>query len=76
MFERIPLLIARLRAFVRSADLDRDFEQELDAHVAMLTEDNIRRGMPPAEASRAARMRTGRSSSSIARRVACPDSTR
>ncbi len=59
MLSAIRLLASRFRAFVRSADLDRDFEQELEAHVAMLTEANIRRGMPPADARRAAMIRTG-----------------
>ena len=50
---------ARIRAFFRTSDLDRDFEEELQSHVAMLTEDNLRRGMTPAEARRAALIRVG-----------------
>ena len=49
----------RIRAFCRTSDLDRDFEEELQSHVAMLTEDNLRRGMTPAEARRAALIRVG-----------------
>jgi putative ABC transport system permease protein len=52
-------LLARIRAFFRRGALDRDFEQELDAHLAMLTEDNLRRGMTPEEARRAAAIRMG-----------------
>lgn len=51
--------IARLRAFLRRDDLDRDFERELASHVAMLTEHNIARGMTPEDARRAALMRVG-----------------
>jgi macrolide transport system ATP-binding/permease protein len=39
--------------------LDEDFQQELDSHLALLTEENIRRGMSPDEARRAARLRLG-----------------
>ncbi|MHB8754160.1 MAG: ADOP family duplicated permease [Candidatus Acidiferrales bacterium] len=38
---------------------DRDFAQELDAHLALLTDENIRRGMAPDEAARAARIQLG-----------------
>ena len=51
-----------MRAFARSSatsDLDRDFEEELQSHVAMLTEDNVRRGMAPEAARRAALIRVG-----------------
>jgi hypothetical protein len=50
---------ARIRAFFRTSDLDRDFEEELQSHVAMLTEDNVRRGMTPDEARRTALIRVG-----------------
>ena len=50
---------ARIRAFFRTSDLDRDFEEELQSHVAMLTEDNLRRGLTPEEARRAALIRVG-----------------
>ena len=52
-------LASRLAAWLRTQDLDRDFQRELDAHLTMLTDDNIRRGMPPDEARRAARLRLG-----------------
>jgi ABC-type antimicrobial peptide transport system permease subunit len=45
MFTALSEIAARVRALFRRDDLDRDFQQELDSHVAMLTEDNIRRGM-------------------------------
>lgn len=50
---------ARIRAFFRTGALDRDFEEELQSHVAMLTEDNVRRGMTPEAARRAALIRVG-----------------
>jgi predicted permease len=56
-------LLARLIAVFRRSTADDDFAQELDAHVEMLTEDNIARGMSPAEARRAARIKVGAASS-------------
>src|SRR5215471_6190065 len=38
---------------------DEDFRQELEAHLALLTEENIRRGMTSEEARRAACLRLG-----------------
>jgi putative ABC transport system permease protein len=59
MFTALKTLTARFRAFFRRADLDGDFQQELDSHVVMLTEENIRRGMSHGEARRAALIRVG-----------------
>ena len=59
MFTPLKEMAARLRAFARSRDLDRDFEEELESHVSMLTEDNLRRGVTPEEARRAAVLRVG-----------------
>ena len=55
--------VARLRALVRGADLDRDFASELAAHLEMATEENIRAGMVPDEARRQASMRLGSATS-------------
>ena len=52
-------LAGRLRAFFRTRDLDRDFDQELESHLAMLTEDHVRRGMSPEQARREALIRVG-----------------
>jgi hypothetical protein len=52
-------LAAHVRAFVRSGALDDEFEHELRSHLALLTEENERRGMSAAEASRAAHVRLG-----------------
>jgi putative ABC transport system permease protein len=59
MFTALEHITARVLAFFRVRDLDRDFDQELDSHVAMLTEENIRRGMSHEDARRAALMRVG-----------------
>jgi putative ABC transport system permease protein len=59
MFTTLRQVAARLRAFFRTGDLDCDFEQELESHLTMLTEDNIRRGMTPEQARRAALIRMG-----------------
>jgi hypothetical protein len=40
IFTALKLMAARLRAFSTRRSLDQDFEQELESHLAMLTEDN------------------------------------
>src|SRR3954470_4405811 len=52
-------VVARLRAFVRPAPGDADFDQELATHLAMAEEENVRRGMSPEEARRQARLELG-----------------
>src|SRR6266404_4428457 len=59
MLSRLNQLLARVGAFFRSADLDRDLDEELEAHLNLLTDDNIRRGMSPEEARRAAQLALG-----------------
>jgi putative ABC transport system permease protein len=61
MIDRLRVLSSRIRGFFTGRRLDQDFEHELDSHFAMLTEENIRRGMSPDEARRAARLRLGNS---------------
>jgi hypothetical protein len=56
-------LAARIRALFTGATDDRDFAQELESHVEMMTEDNLRRGLSPAEARRQAALRLGAASS-------------
>jgi putative ABC transport system permease protein len=51
--------VARLRAFFRSGDLDRDFAEEISAHLELATEENIQRGMTPDEARRRAVLKLG-----------------
>jgi predicted permease len=52
-------IVARLCAFFRPGELDRDFSEELASHLDMLTAENARRGMAPEEARRAALVRLG-----------------
>ena len=59
MWTFLRVAAARLRGFLRPGDLERDFDDELAAHLAMAEEDNIRRGMTPEEARRAARVELG-----------------
>src|SRR5260370_24876204 len=50
---------ARLRGLFRKQKLDGDLDAELRAHLDMLTEEKIRRGMTPKEAAHAARREFG-----------------
>ncbi len=59
----VKQFIARLRALFGGGSLDRDFADELQAHLEMLTEDNIRNGMAPEEARRRAAVTLGSASS-------------
>jgi predicted permease len=59
MLTRLRVLAARTKAFFMTSTLDRDFESELESHLAMLAEENVRRGMTPEEARRAARLEMG-----------------
>jgi predicted permease len=56
---RLFVLLSRLRALARARQLDADFDDEVAAHVALLTDDHIRRGMAPDEARRTALVRFG-----------------
>jgi predicted permease len=52
-------MIRRVIAFFRKRPLDREFDEELAAHLEMATDDNIRAGMTPAEARRQAMLKLG-----------------
>jgi len=67
MGARVRRALARLRAFVQPGALDRDFSEELESHLAMLIDDNLRRGMTREEARRAAVVRLGNPASLRAR---------
>ncbi|HKB12259.1 MAG TPA: ABC transporter permease [Vicinamibacterales bacterium] len=56
---RLVVLLSRVAAHFSARRLDDDFDEEIAAHVALLTEDNVRRGMPRDEARRAALLRFG-----------------
>jgi putative ABC transport system permease protein len=59
MWTRLTVLLARLHALFSTRRLDAEFDAEIDAHIALLTDDYVRRGLPPDEARRAARVRFG-----------------
>jgi predicted permease len=59
MFERLQTAVSRVRAFLTLRRVDEEFEQELATHLALLTEENVRRGMPPDRAARQARLQLG-----------------
>ena len=50
---------ARLLSFFRKRGLDREFDEELAAHLELATEEHLRRGMTPAEARRLALVKLG-----------------
>ena len=59
MFAGIRALVSRTRTWFSPRQVDQDFEHELEAHLEMLTNENVRRGMAPEEAERTARLRLG-----------------
>src|SRR5215813_4454706 len=59
MFAGLKALGSRIRATLSPSQADREFDNELDTHLSLLTEENIRRGMSPEMAQREARMRLG-----------------
>ncbi|MDQ3803685.1 MAG: ABC transporter permease [Acidobacteriota bacterium] len=56
---RLKALLARLRALRDSDAVHREIDEELQFHIDMRAEENVRRGMTPAEARRAAEERFG-----------------
>jgi predicted permease len=63
MRARLRRWLARATAVGLGRRLDVDFQREIDAHLEMLIEDNIRRGMTRQDAERAAHVRFGGSES-------------
>jgi putative ABC transport system permease protein len=63
MLASLKRFAARLRAAMRGHQLDREFADEMQLHLEMATEENIRRGMTPDEARRRAALRFGGPSS-------------
>jgi predicted permease len=59
VFDSFRMLGSRIRGLFTRRRLDDDFQQELDSHLDLLTEENTRQGMSPKEARRAARVRLG-----------------
>ena len=50
---------ARLLAFFRKRKLDREFDEELRAHIELATQDYLRQGLAPTEARRLALLKLG-----------------
>lgn len=59
MFEGIRVLASRMAGWLGMRGVDEEFSNELKAHLEMLAEENIRRGMRREEALRAAKVRMG-----------------
>ena len=59
MWTTVRLFAARVRALFDDGAQDREFARELEAHLEMLTEDNVRRDVPREEAARQARLTLG-----------------
>jgi predicted permease len=58
----LNMIAARLRGFLLPGDREsreRDFDEEIAAHLAMAEEDGLRRGLTPEEARRVARVQLG-----------------
>jgi len=56
-------LVARIVAWFKRAEFDQDLDAELEAHIHLLVEDGMERGLSPEEARREARLRLGNVSS-------------
>jgi putative ABC transport system permease protein len=54
MLTRLAVLVSRIRGLLQARRVDADFDEEMAAHLEMLADDHIRRGLSPAEARRAA----------------------
>src|SRR3954470_4545938 len=55
----ISIAASRLAGLLRRRRFDEEFDAEVAAHLDLLTEDQIRRGVSPAEARRSAILRFG-----------------
>ncbi|MDP2319274.1 MAG: permease prefix domain 1-containing protein [Acidobacteriota bacterium] len=59
MVTRLRRLLARFRALVTNQHQDDDFSEELQAHITLLADEHIARGVAPADARRLAGLRVG-----------------
>ena len=59
MMDRLRQLLQRLRSIFRDAQDSRELDAEMAAHLQLAMEENLRRGLPPAEARRQALLRFG-----------------
>lgn len=53
------VLTSRIAGWLRPRRMEAEFDEELRAHLTMLADENIRRGMTPGDAGRAARLTLG-----------------
>ena len=51
----LRVLAARVRGLFLKHHLERELDEELHAHIDLLTEENLRKGMTPEDARHAAR---------------------
>jgi hypothetical protein len=56
---RVRILLFRLRALLRSRQMNRDLDDEIASHLAEATDEYIRQGLSPEDARRAARRSFG-----------------
>jgi putative ABC transport system permease protein len=59
MHATLKSLATRIHAFFSPKKIDHEFQQELETHLDLATQENIRSGMRPEAAARAARIRLG-----------------
>ena len=59
MFAWIQSLASRTHSWLSPRQVEQEFEHELETHLNLLTDENVRRGMAPEDARRAARIRLG-----------------
>jgi predicted permease len=59
MLNFLRVAVSRARSAFAAGREDDDFQRELASHIELATQENIRRGMPPGEARRQARLRLG-----------------
>ena len=59
MLSDLNRLVARVIAFFKREAFDRELDNELEAHLCLLIEENIRRGLTPEQARREARLKLG-----------------
>jgi len=56
---RLPIFLFRLRALLRSQQMEREIDDEITSHLAEATEEYVRQGLSPEEARRAAQRSFG-----------------
>ena len=59
MIDRFRETLHRLRSFFRRAQLERDLDAEISSHLQLAIDENLQRGLSPAEARRQAILRFG-----------------